>query len=400
MICPTNAQGFYGEQWGLLTAIVLGFMFGFSLERSGFGNARKLAAQFYGYDMTVFKVMFTAVLVAMVGLYAAVAFGFMDLSLLWINPTYMWAQLIGGFMLGIGFAVSGLCPGTAVVATASGRMDGLVTVGGAFAGTAIFATMIDRIPVVETLYSAGFQGRSLLHDLVGIGAPWLALIVVVVALGAFIGAEALERRFGKRFAPVPLTPVGGGKVKFYLVGVLALVAIGSGLAPAPQPEAIAPLSAAAYEPMDLAEALINGNPNLMMIDLRSASERETGAIPGSQPGSLSGADSLLAERVDYAAVGTRVLFIDSGGSAPSLPSSWPSDREYRYLRGGFEAWQNEVLQSAESSGTGSDEKALAARREQISAFFSGAEAKAPSSAPPPPLPTGNRKGKKKADGGC
>ena len=111
----------------LLTAIFLGFLFGFALERGGFGNARKLAAQFYFYDMTVFKVMFTAILVAMVGLYTLVALGLLDLSLLWINPTFVWSQLLGGFILGVGFVMSGLCPGTSVVSAASGRWDAVAT---------------------------------------------------------------------------------------------------------------------------------------------------------------------------------------------------------------------------------------------------------------------------------
>jgi uncharacterized membrane protein YedE/YeeE len=127
---------FASEELYLLTAIVLGFLFGFSLERAGFGNARKLAAQFYLYDMTVFKVMFTAILVAMVGLYSLNGLGLVDMSMMWINPTFMWAQVIGGFLLGVGFILSGLCPGTSVVSAASGRIDAVVAFVGIFIGTA------------------------------------------------------------------------------------------------------------------------------------------------------------------------------------------------------------------------------------------------------------------------
>ena len=70
---------FASEEFRLLTGIVLGFLFGFVLERAGFGNARKLAGQFYLNDMTVFKVMFTAILVAMVGLYGLSAVGLADI---------------------------------------------------------------------------------------------------------------------------------------------------------------------------------------------------------------------------------------------------------------------------------------------------------------------------------
>ena len=400
MICPINMQGYYGEQWGLVTAIALGFLFGFSLERSGFGNARKLAAQFYGYDMTVFKVMFTAVLVAMVGLYACAAFGFVNMTQLWINPTYMWAQLIGGFLLGIGFAVSGLCPGTAVVATASGRIDGLVTVGGAFAGTAIFSLLIGRFSAVEALYGAGFQGRSLLHELVGIEAPWLALAVAVMALGAFIGAEALEKRFAPRFAPVPLTPTGGGRVKYFLIGALVIVAGASGLAPAPESPAAVARFATPIEPLELAEAIIAGGPGLTLMDLRDEAARADGTVPGARAGSLAASDSISLRQVSFSMVGGIVLLVDGAGAIPELPALWPAGREYRYLRGGYAAWKAEVLTPLDAAGGSGDELALTARQNQIAAYFSGTAANPVSSAPPPPLPSGGSKGKKKGAGGC
>ncbi|MGD2071088.1 MAG: YeeE/YedE thiosulfate transporter family protein, partial [Gemmatimonadota bacterium] len=146
---------FATEELRLLTAIGLGFLFGFSLERAGFGNARKLAAQFYLRDMTVFKVMFTAILVAMVGLYALTGLGLVDTSMLWINPTFMWAQVVGGFVLGVGFILSGLCPGTSVVSAASGRWDAVATFAGIFVGVAVFVVAVDVLPPLEALYSAG-----------------------------------------------------------------------------------------------------------------------------------------------------------------------------------------------------------------------------------------------------
>ncbi|MGD8322064.1 MAG: YeeE/YedE thiosulfate transporter family protein, partial [Gemmatimonadota bacterium] len=146
---------FGAEEMRLLTAIVLGFFFGLALERGGFGNARKLAAQFYLYDMTVFKVMFTAILVAMVGLYTLSGLGLVDLSRLWINPTFMWSQLLGGFVLGMGFIMSGLCPGTSVVSAASGRWDAVVAMVGIFIGTGVFALAVAWIPALDALYHAG-----------------------------------------------------------------------------------------------------------------------------------------------------------------------------------------------------------------------------------------------------
>ncbi|MFC1791311.1 sulfurtransferase, partial [Gemmatimonadota bacterium] len=91
---------FASEEFRLLTGLVIGFLFGFVLERAGFGNARKLAGQFYLNDMTVFKVMFTAILVAMIGLFGLQSLGMVDLSMVWINPSFIPAQAVGGFLLG------------------------------------------------------------------------------------------------------------------------------------------------------------------------------------------------------------------------------------------------------------------------------------------------------------
>lgn len=197
---------FANEEVRLLTAILLGAGFGFSLERAGFGNARKLAAQFYLYDMAVFKVMFTAILVSMVGLFSLEYAGLVDLGRLWINPSYFPSQAVGGVLLGVGFVISGYCPGTSVVSAASGRLDGIVALGGVFLGTAVFAVAMDVLPGLEALYTAGSGEVILLHDLFGIPAPVLALILVAGALAAFIGAEKVEEVMKERREALDDTP--------------------------------------------------------------------------------------------------------------------------------------------------------------------------------------------------
>jgi uncharacterized membrane protein YedE/YeeE len=124
----------------LLIAVGLGFGFGFVLERAGFGRSTKLAGQFYLHDMTVFKVMFSAIVTAMLGVLVLEGLGLLDLTALSesaLSFTYLWPMVAGGFLLGVGFIVSGYCPGTSVVATASGNLDGLVTVVGVVTGTLV-----------------------------------------------------------------------------------------------------------------------------------------------------------------------------------------------------------------------------------------------------------------------
>lgn len=87
--------------------LAIGFGFGFALEKAGFGNSCKLAAQFYLHDMTVLKVMFTAIVVSMVLLFAASGLALVDFERIYVNETYLWPALIGGLMLGAGFIIGG-----------------------------------------------------------------------------------------------------------------------------------------------------------------------------------------------------------------------------------------------------------------------------------------------------
>ena len=206
MMAPFYKYGMFGDEFSLVVAFLIGIAFGFFLERAGFGSARKLTAQFYLTDMAVFKVMFTAILVAMVGLYALNGLGLVDMSMMWINPTFMWAQVIGGFLLGVGFILSGLCPGTSVVSAASGRLDAVVAFVGIFIGTAMFAIAVDAVPGMEALYNGGSMGVSVLPELLAVPAPLFVLGVVIMAGAAFIGAEKVEKIFQRKYGMIDLAP--------------------------------------------------------------------------------------------------------------------------------------------------------------------------------------------------
>jgi hypothetical protein len=84
-MAPFYKYGFFGDEMSLVLAFLLGTGFGFFLERAGFGSARKLAAQFYLYDMSVFKVMFTAIVTAMLGVTYLGWIGWLDLSLVYLG---------------------------------------------------------------------------------------------------------------------------------------------------------------------------------------------------------------------------------------------------------------------------------------------------------------------------
>ena len=188
---PFYQFGFVGENASLLIALAIGLGFGFTLERAGFGSGRKLAAQFYLTDLTVFKVMFTAIITAMTGLYLLSAVGLLDLSLIYHLPTYLVPQLVGGLIFGLGFIVGGYCPGTSCVAASTGKIDGLVLVAGMMTGIWVF---VESYPFLEGFVNSTPMGALDLPQVLGLPYGAVVMIVVAMALGGFFLAERIELR--------------------------------------------------------------------------------------------------------------------------------------------------------------------------------------------------------------
>jgi hypothetical protein len=174
-----------------MTAILIGIAFGFVLERAGLGNARKLAGQFYFTDLTVFKVMFSAIVTAMLGAFWLSRLGIIDLGAVFVPETYLLPQLAGGVLFGAGFVLAGLCPGTSCVAAATGRGDGAMVVAGMFSG--VLLTGLVFAPLAR-FYESTARGAWLLPDLLRIPYGAVVCVIVALALASFVAAERLERR--------------------------------------------------------------------------------------------------------------------------------------------------------------------------------------------------------------
>ncbi len=185
MIAPfTNGES-------IAVAIAVGVAFGWTLERAGLGSAPKLAGQFYRTDLTVFKVMFSAIVTAMLGAYWLGRLGFLDLSRVYVPETYLLPQLAGGLLFGVGFVIAGLCPGTSCVAAATGRGDGVLVMLGMFAG--VLATGLVFAPL-QHFYASTSRGGLTLQDLLHLPAGVVVCAVVFMALVAFQLAERVEKR--------------------------------------------------------------------------------------------------------------------------------------------------------------------------------------------------------------
>jgi uncharacterized protein len=188
---PFFIHGFFGNGMSLLIALIIGIFFGFFLERGGLGNATKLVGQFYFYDMTVFKLMFTSIITAMLGLFWLSYFGFLDLSLVYIVPTYILPQIVGGLLFGIGFVMGGLCPGTSCVALTTGRIDGFILILGMILGIFVFG---EAFPLIRDFYYSTPAGNVTFPQILNISYGTLVFVTVIIAIAGFVAAENIEKK--------------------------------------------------------------------------------------------------------------------------------------------------------------------------------------------------------------
>jgi hypothetical protein len=204
------------DELNLVFGFLIGIAFGFILEQAGFSSSQKLTGLFYGRDFTVLRVFFTAAIMAMIGILLLAYFGLLDVDVIYINPTYLWAALLGGAIMGLGFIVGGYCPGTSVCGAAIGKIDAMVFVFGGMLGVFLFGEMF---PYVEKIYNGMYLGDITVPATLGLSPGMFALLMIVVAVAAFIVTTKIEQRVSP--APVSKTfPVRYHR--FAGVGVIVL----------------------------------------------------------------------------------------------------------------------------------------------------------------------------------
>lgn len=194
----------------LAGGLLSGVLFGFALEAAGFGSARKLAAQFSLRDFAVIKVMFTAVIVAAVGLYLLRIGGVIGANAIYIPTLYFWAMLAGGLLIGGGMAIGGYCPGTSLVGFASGRIDAVAFAVGMVAGVIVFAQFF--APITDFYFAAKGPDAQRLTDLTGL-PEWLILTIFVILAGLVFafGARVEKARGGALTAEEACDTSGGAE---------------------------------------------------------------------------------------------------------------------------------------------------------------------------------------------
>ncbi len=267
----TDLLGHYGAY---VVYLLIGIGFGATLEMAGFGNSLKLAGQFYFKEQTVLKVMFTAIVVAMVLLFLSTAVGLLDFNLVWVNPTYLWPGIVGGLIMGVGFIVGGFCPGTSLVAATTLKIDGIFFAVGTFFGVFLFG---ETIGLYDTFFYSSSYGRVTLMDVFHLPTGVVVLLVVLMALFMFWGAEQLERVFGKRdLTREPRWRYGAA------AGLAALAVIVLAIGQPSTEDRMAWTEAESQQaladrrvqidPAELLSLIHNDRLNLIMLDVRSESD--------------------------------------------------------------------------------------------------------------------------------
>ncbi len=180
----------------MMVSVLVGIGFGVSLEKAGFGRADNLASIFYARDFRVLRVMFSAIVTGMIGLYFLDLTGILPIYSIGLLDTYLLPQLLGGLLLGAGFIIGGYCPGTSIVATASGKLDAVFFLGGLFLGTMAFTLGYGNL---QAFHTANPMGRVLLHEFFGVPAGVMVFAVALMAVGMFWGAGRLETFVNARF---------------------------------------------------------------------------------------------------------------------------------------------------------------------------------------------------------
>lgn len=170
----------------LAAGVLFGLAFGFLLQKGGVGKFNVLFGQLLLQDFTVAKVMLTAIVVGMVGIFTLHHFGKVKLHL---KPTRIGANVIGGLLFGAGFALLGYCPGTVAVALGQGSWDALFGMAGLVVGSWIFAEVSGWSK--RTVETWGDLGKVMLPDLLRLPRTLfviglaVALVTVILLLGRF-----------------------------------------------------------------------------------------------------------------------------------------------------------------------------------------------------------------------
>lgn len=158
----------------LFIGLITGFIFGFLLQKAEVLRFEKQVGFLLLKDMTIIKFMLSSILVGLVGIYLLRDLNLISLS---VKGTVVGAQLIGGVLFGIGWAISGFCPGTSIGALGEGRVHAFWAILGMIAGAALYAEVY---PIMKkTVLTWGVFGKITLPEVLNIN-HWVVITIFII----------------------------------------------------------------------------------------------------------------------------------------------------------------------------------------------------------------------------
>jgi len=190
LILPLFKNGFISPEANLFFALVLGFAFGFVLERSGFTRSQLIADTFYLKDLAVPKIMGVAVITTTTWFILFAFMGWIDLNTLFTPQTYVWPFVVGGLLFGVGMVMAGYCPGTAVAGAGTGKSDAWLFLAGLFLGMFVYFLLY---PYVDSFASSTNLGVLKLHDIFGGNEYTSYILTVALEVGIILFLMFLQK---------------------------------------------------------------------------------------------------------------------------------------------------------------------------------------------------------------
>lgn len=173
----------------LFLGLLFGLIFGFLLQKGGVAKYHILLGVLLLEDFTVVKVMLTAIIVGSIGVFSLYAAGMVKLH---VKPTRYAANIIGGLIFGIGFALLGYCPGTGAAALGQGNWDASAGIAGLVLGSYVFAEASGWLD--KTLLKVGARGKLMLPQLVGLSLPVFLMIFLPLLIAALVAVDRFAAR--------------------------------------------------------------------------------------------------------------------------------------------------------------------------------------------------------------
>lgn len=354
---PLAGQGLISPEFDYIIALLIGIAFGFVLEQSGFSSAKRLTGLFYGREFVVLRVFFTAAITTVIGVVILEYFGLLDMNLVYIQPTFTWAAIVGGVIMGVGFLFGGFCPGTSLCAVSIGKIDAMFFFGGLFIGVLLFAEMY---PVFEPLYHAQDLGGIFVFDSLGMSRGLFSALLIFMAVMAFVVTYFIEqnlqkkpKKFNLAFIKTKPYHIAGIVIAFLFAIVVAFTPTrkDSILHRAEQSVSNSNSQLQTISSLELAYKILNPDNQTLYIDIRSAEYFSKLSLPKSV--NIPFESLMNREWEDFLGDATKkkIIITDSIEKAQKAVSIL-SQLGYKHLyvlQGGFSAFEHDILQNSSTN---------------------------------------------------